>query len=103
MLTKEANELLTRVRPGTPVEADPGRCLGPRDSASWLLREGRDSVSQSDHVGDREGRKWSDPMGTVRDPARNIPWITLPREGALGYNVRSAEVPAAFKQDYGKV
>jgi len=44
-----------------------------------------------------------DPIGTVRDRARNTPWITLPRGGALGYNVRSEDVPAAVKQDYGKV
>jgi 5,5'-dehydrodivanillate O-demethylase oxygenase subunit len=44
-----------------------------------------------------------DPMGTVRDPAKNEPWISLPREGALGYNVRSQDVPAAVKQEYGKV
>ena len=44
-----------------------------------------------------------DPIGTVRDPAENDPWIALPREGALGYTVRSSDVPAAVKQEYGKV
>ena len=44
-----------------------------------------------------------DPMGTVRDPAKNEPWINLPREGALGYNVRSEDVPAAVKHEYDKV
>jgi 5,5'-dehydrodivanillate O-demethylase len=44
-----------------------------------------------------------DPMGTVRDPSKNEPWIALPREGALGYNVRSEDVPSAVKHEYDKV
>lgn len=41
-----------------------------------------------------------DPMGVVRDPAKNEPWIQLPREGSLGYQVRVEGMPAAMKQEY---
>ncbi len=63
--------------------------LGESDRGVALYR--RTLLEQIERV-----ERGEDPLGVVRDPAKNSPWITLPIERHLGYTFTGVEASAAY-------
>jgi len=63
--------------------------LGTSDRGVVLYRE--TLLQQMDRV-----QRGEDPLGVVRDSARNTPWIDLPIERQLGYTFSGIQSSAAY-------
>ena len=43
-----------------------------------------------------KAERGEDPLGVVRDPAKNTPWITLPIEEEVGFAFQGVQASAAY-------
>jgi len=87
-----AQDMMVMITQG-PVTDHAQEHLGRSDRGVVLYRD--TLLQQMERVARGE-----DPLGVVRDPARNTPWIDLPIERHLGYTFSGVQSSAAY--DYPK-
>jgi 5,5'-dehydrodivanillate O-demethylase len=84
-----AQDMMVMITQG-PITDHTRENLGECDRGVMLYR--KTLLEQLDKI-----ERGEDPLGVVRDPAKNTPWIELPVEKHLGYTLGGAAASAAYE------